>query len=68
MKNTFMNVVMGGVSSFAGTIASSFIIQESVSLISGFFDSVTAQIVVLIFVILVVRLKPEGLFSVKERR
>ena len=68
LTNTFMNVVMGGVSSFAGTIASSFIIQESVSLISGFFDSVTAQIVVLIFVILVVRLKPEGLFSVKERR
>lgn len=68
LTNTFMNVVMGGVSSFAGTIASSFIIQESVSLISGFFDSVTAQIVVLIFVILVVRLKPEGLFSEKERR
>ena len=68
LTNTFMNVVMGGVSSLAGTVASSFIIQEAISGISGFSDSVTAQIIVLLFVIVVVRLKPEGLFTPKERR
>ncbi len=68
LTNTFMNVVMGGVSSMLGTLASSFLIQESISLLSGFSSSVTAQIVVLLFVILVVRVKPEGLFTPKERR
>lgn len=68
LTSTFMNVVMGGVSSLFGTVASSFIIQESVSLISGATNSVTAQIVVLLIVIIIVRLKPEGLFTPKGRR
>lgn len=68
LTSTFMNVVMGGVSSLFGTVASSFIIQESISLISGFANSVTAQIIVLIVVIVIVRIKPEGLFAPKGRR
>ncbi|MBQ3583334.1 MAG: hypothetical protein IJA27_01315 [Lachnospiraceae bacterium] len=68
LTNTFMNVVMGGVSSLFGTVASSFIIQESISVISGFGNSVTAQIVVLLVVIVIVRIKPEGLFTPKGRR
>ncbi len=68
LTSTFMNVVMGGVSSLFGTVASSFIIQESVSLISGATNSITAQIVVLLIVIIIVRLKPEGLFTPKGRR
>ncbi|MDD2214682.1 MAG: urea ABC transporter permease subunit UrtB, partial [Oscillospiraceae bacterium] len=62
LTNTFMNVVMGGVSSLFGTLASSVLIQESVSVISGLSNSVTAQIIVLLVVIVVVRLKPDGLF------
>lgn len=68
LTGTFMNVVMGGVSSLFGTAASSFIIQEAISLISGFSGSVMAQIVVLLVVIVIVRIKPEGLFTPKERR
>ncbi|NJP40258.1 urea ABC transporter permease subunit UrtB [Oscillospiraceae bacterium HV4-5-C5C] len=68
LTNTFMNVVMGGVSSLFGTFASSVLIQESVSVISGLSNSVTAQIIVLLVVIVVVRLKPDGLFTAKERR
>ncbi|WP_455715222.1 branched-chain amino acid ABC transporter permease [Anaerosporobacter sp.] len=68
LTNTFMNVVMGGVSSLFGTVASSFIIQESISLIRGFSNSVMAQIIVLIVVIVIVRIKPEGLFTPKGRR
>lgn len=68
LTNTFMNVVMGGVSSLFGTFASSVIIQESISVISGLSNSVTAQIIVLLVVIVIVRLKPEGLFTSKERR
>lgn len=68
LTNTFMNVVMGGVSSLFGTVASSFIIEEAISVISGVANSVTAQIVVLIVVIIVVRVKPEGLFTPKGRR
>lgn len=68
LTNTFMNVVMGGVSSLFGTVASSFIIQEAIAMISGYSNSVTAQIVVLILVIVIVRIKPEGLFTPKGRR
>lgn len=68
LTNTFMNVVMGGVSSLLGTLASSIIIQESISIISGFSNSVTAQILVLLVVIIIVRIKPDGLFSSKDRR
>ncbi len=68
LTNTFMNVVMGGVSSLFGTVASSFIIQEAISVISGFSNSVMAQIVVLLVVIVIVRVKPEGLFTPKGRR
>ncbi len=68
LTNTFMNVVMGGVSSLAGTVASSFIIQEAISIISGFANSVMAQIIVLLVVIVIIRIKPEGLFTAKGRR
>lgn len=68
LTNTFMNVVMGGVSSLFGTAASSFIIQEAISLISGCSNSVTAQIIVLVIVIIIVRFKPDGLFAPKGRR
>lgn len=68
LTNTFMNVVMGGVSSLFGTVLSSLIIQEGISVISGFSNSVTAQIAVLLVVIVIVRLKPEGLFTPKGRR
>lgn len=68
LTNTFMNVVMGGVTSLFGTLVSSVIIQESIAVISGFSNSVTAQIIVLMLVIIIVRFKPEGLFTVKGRR
>ena len=68
LTSTFINVVMGGVSSLFGTVASSFIIQEGISVISGFSSSITAQIVVLLVAIVIVRIKPEGLFTPKGRR
>lgn len=68
LTNTFMNVVMGGVSSLFGTVCSSVIIQEAISIISGFSNSVMAQIIVLLVVIIIVRVKPEGLFTPKGRR
>lgn len=68
LTNTFMNVVLGGVSSLFGTVCSSLIIQMFISLVSGFSSSVTGQIVVLLLVIVIIRLKPEGLITQKGRR
>lgn len=68
LTNTFMNVVLGGVSSLFGTVLSSFIIQEFISVISGFSNSVMGQIVVLLIVIVIIRIKPEGLIAPKGRR
>lgn len=68
LTNTFMNVVLGGVSSLFGTVLSSFIIQEFISVIGGFSNSVMGQIVVLLIVIVIIRIKPEGLIAPKGRR
>ena len=68
LTNTFMNVVLGGVHSLPGTVLSSFIIQELISVVSGFSNSVAGQIVVLLIVIIIIRFRPEGLISQKGRR
>lgn len=68
LTSTFMNVVLGGVSSLAGTVLSSFIIQEFIAVVSGFSNSIMGQIIVLIIVIVIVRIKPEGLVAPKGRR
>lgn len=68
LTSTFMNVVFGGVSSLFGTVVSSVIIQEAIAVISGYSSNVMGQIVVLLVVIVVIRIRPEGLFTVKGRR
>lgn len=67
LTNAFMNVIVGGLNSLLGTGLSSALIGESITVVSGFSDEVSAKLLIFIIVIILIRFKPEGLFT-KERR
>jgi len=64
---TFMSVVLGGVDSLFGVSLGSLVIGESNAIISGFIDSVFAEMLVVFVVVVIVRFRPKGLI-VKEKR
>ena len=65
--DAFMVVVLGGVESLIGTAASSFIIGETSSFIASFSNDTLAKALVLVITILILRVKPQGLFTKKIR-
>ena len=65
--DAFMVVVLGGVESLIGTAASSFIIGESSSFLASLSNDTLAKALVLLIIILILRVKPEGLFTRKIR-
>ena len=65
--DAFMVVVLGGVESLIGTAASSFVIGETSSFIASFSNDTLAKALVLVITILILRIKPEGLFTRKIR-
>ena len=67
LTNAFMNVIVGGLNSLVGTGLSSALIGESITVLSGFSDEVSAKLIIFLIVIVLIRFKPEGLFK-KERR
>lgn len=67
LTDTFMTNVVGGMQSFAGTAIASGIIGEGRTLMAGFLNDTWAKIIIFMIVIVLIRFKPEGLFT-KERR
>lgn len=65
--DAFMVVVLGGVESLIGTAASSLIIGESSSFLATFSNDTLAKALVLIMIIVILRFKPQGLFTKKIR-
>ncbi|NUB45930.1 urea ABC transporter permease subunit UrtB [Fertoebacter nigrum] len=63
----FMVVVTGGVGSLLGTVAAAGILGEINALTAITFNEITGRAAVLLVVILVILLKPAGLFSFKGR-
>lgn len=68
VNQSFMTVILGGVSSIIGTSFSSFLIGEAQSIIANFTDAVIAMIAIFALIIIVIRFKPEGLISKKGTR
>lgn len=68
LNQSFMTVILGGVSSVLGTSISSFIIGEAQSIIANFSDAVIATILIFALMIIIIRFKPEGIISKKEVR
>jgi len=66
--DTFLVVVFGGASSLLGTIASAFTISQAQSTLEFFMTGSMAKVITLLFVIGILMIRPQGLFSLKIRR
>ena len=66
--DSFLVVVLGGLNSIVGSLFGATVIDESVTLMAGYMSQITAKLLIFIVIIVVIRFKPEGLFSSKERR
>ncbi len=65
--DSFITVVFGGVTSLTGTVASGFIIAQTQSTLEFLMSGSMAKVSILLFVIVVLYFRPNGLFSPKVR-
>jgi len=66
--DTFLTVVFGGAASLYGTIASAFLIAQTQSVSEFFLTGSMAKVLVLSAVVIILMLRPQGLFSIKVRK
>lgn len=66
--DTFLVVVFGGAASIFGTIASAFSISQAQSILEFFLSGSMAKVLTLLTIIVILMLRPQGLFSLKVRR
>lgn len=66
--DALVTVVLGGLNNLAGCFAGAYIIGESVTLMAGYISEVIAKILVFVLCIIIIRFKPEGIFTPKDRR
>ncbi|MBD3671276.1 MAG: urea ABC transporter permease subunit UrtB [Gammaproteobacteria bacterium] len=66
--DTFMVVVFGGAASLFGTIASAFSIAQAQSILEFFISGSMAKVITLLTIVIILMMRPEGLFSIKVRK
>lgn len=66
--DTFLVVVFGGATSLLGTVASAFTISQAQSTMEFFLSGSMAKVLTLLFVVGVLMIRPQGLFTLKVRR
>lgn len=66
--DAFLTVVFGGAASLLGTIASAFSIAQTQAISEFFLTGSTAKVLTLSAVIIILMLRPQGLFASKVRR
>ncbi|NJN92244.1 MAG: urea ABC transporter permease subunit UrtB, partial [Leptolyngbyaceae cyanobacterium SL_5_14] len=67
LVDAWMVVVTGGVDKLIGVLAGSFLIGESNAAIAYVLNDPVARVIVLAAVIVLIRYRPEGLFTVQKR-
>lgn len=67
LTDSFITVVTGGLTSIGGTALASGVMGESISLLSSAWDDVTAKMSVFLIIIILIRFRPEGLFTSEKR-
>jgi urea transport system permease protein len=65
--DAFMVVVLGGVQSLTGTVASAFILGELSGAIAFLQNDTVAKALVLLAIVVLIRFRPEGLFTTRVR-
>jgi len=66
--DSFMVVVFGGASSLMGTIVSAFGIAQAQSILQFFMTSSMGKVATLMTIVIILMMRPEGLFASKVRR
>jgi urea transport system permease protein len=66
--DAFLTVVFGGAQSLLGTIASAFAIAQTNSTLEFFITGSSAKVITLLAIIIILMIRPQGLFSVKVRK
>ncbi|HEY1940747.1 MAG TPA: urea ABC transporter permease subunit UrtB [Roseiarcus sp.] len=66
--DAFLVVVLGGVQSLLGTIASSYLIGQASGALAFLTNDTMAKAIVFLGVVLLIRLFPQGLFAMRVRR
>ncbi len=66
--DTFLVVVFGGATSLMGAVASAFSIAQTQSILTFFLTNAMGKVVTLLIVIVILMLRPEGLFASKVRK
>ncbi|MBF2025734.1 MAG: urea ABC transporter permease subunit UrtB [Oscillatoriales cyanobacterium C42_A2020_001] len=67
LVDAWMTVVTGGVDKLVGVLAGSFLIGQSNAVLAYLLNDPTARVIVLAAVIVLIRYRPEGLFTVQKR-
>lgn len=67
LVDAWMTVVTGGVDRLIGVFAGAFLIGQSNAVLAYLFNDPTARVLVLAAVIVLIRYRPEGLFTVQKR-
>ena len=66
--DAFLVVTFGGAASLLGTVASAFGIAQTQSVIEFFITGSMAKVLTLSLIVLILMIRPQGLFAVKVRR
>ena len=66
--DSFMVVVFGGAASLIGTIASAFGIAQAQSILQFFMSSSMGKVATLLTIVVILMIRPEGLFASKVRK
>jgi urea transport system permease protein len=67
LVDAWMTVVTGGVDKLVGVLAGAFLIGESNAAIAYLLNDPVARVIVLAAVIVLIRYRPEGLFTIQKR-
>lgn len=65
--DAFMVVVLGGVQSLVGTVASSVMLGELTGFLAFYSNDTMAKVLVFCAIVVVIRFRPQGLFSARVR-
>lgn len=65
--DAFMVVVLGGVQSLVGTVASAFVLGELSGVIAFLQNDTVAKAIVLLSIVVLIRFRPQGMFATRVR-
>ena len=65
--DSYMVIVLGGVGRLVGTVAGASVIGESETVLAFLYNNVIAKLLVFTLIVLVIRVFPQGLFTLQRR-